>query len=414
MATVRAFKSLRPAQGYEKEVAALPYDVMSTEEARAAVAGNQVSFLHIDKAEIDLPEGTDMYDAAVYAKARDNLRRMTADGVFVRDDEPGYFVYRLTMNGRSQAGIVGCASIDDYMSGAIKRHELMLAGKETDRINHVDTLDAHTGPIFLTCRPNRDLSAAIARGMDAAAPIYDFTADDGVGHTIWKLTGEPAAELRTIFDGVPSLYIADGHHRCAAAVSVGNARRAANPAHTGDEEYNYFLSAIFPADQLRIMDYNRVVSELGGMTPGELLSKLRDKFAVEEMAPGLRAKPVKRHTFGFFVEKKWYSLTAAPGTWNDEDPVSRLDVSILQNNVLGPMLGISDPRVDSRVDFVGGIRGLEGLERRTRRDMIAAFAMYPPTMDDLMDVADSGLIMPPKSTWFEPKPRSGLLIHPMR
>jgi uncharacterized protein (DUF1015 family) len=411
MAKVKSFKALRPARGYEDKVAALPYDVMTSDEAREVVRGNPYSFLHIDKAEIDLPAGVGLYDPAVYAKAKENMDRMTAEGVFVKDEVPGYFVYRLTMGERTQTGVVGCVSIDDYLNGAVKRHELMLAGKETDRIRHVDTLNAHTGPIFLTCRPNDSLTGVISRVATEGEPLYDFTADDGVGHTIWKADGRAVAEICGIFAGIPSLYIADGHHRCSAAIKVGEMRRAANPGYTGDEEYNYFLSAIFPADQLRIMDYNRVVSELNGMSTDEFLSGLHEKFTVEACGDGRDPKPKERHTFGLYVDGRWYALAAKPGTGDDADPVSRLDVSILQNNVLAPLLGIEDPRSDERIDFVGGVRGLAELERRTRTDMKAAFAMFPPTMDDLMDVADSGLIMPPKSTWFEPKPRSGLLIH---
>jgi uncharacterized protein (DUF1015 family) len=413
MAIVKPFRALRPAKGYEDKVAALPYDVMTSAEARETVGDKPYSFLHIDKAEIDLPEDVGLYDPAVYAKARENMDRMTAAGVFVRDETPGYFIYRLKMGGRSQAGIVGCAAIDDYLNGAIKRHELMLVGKETDRINHVDTLNAHTGPIFLTCRPNVSLSEVISRTMEERDPVYDFSADDGVGHTIWKADGDTTTELGAIFAGIPALYIADGHHRCSAAVRVGEMRRKANPGYTGDEEYNYFLSAIFPADQLRIMDYNRVVSELNGMDADGFLSGLREKFVVAEVGGSDSPKPKARHTFGLYLGGRWYALASRPGTWDDSDPVSRLDVSILQNNVLAPLLGIDDPRSDGRIDFVGGVRGLGELERRVRTDMKAAFAMFPTTMDDLMDVADDGLIMPPKSTWFEPKPRSGLLIHPL-
>ncbi|MDR1042908.1 MAG: DUF1015 domain-containing protein, partial [Clostridiales Family XIII bacterium] len=390
MAKVKSFKALRPARGYGDKVAALPYDVMTSDEAREAVKGNPYSFLHIDKAEIDLPVGVGLYDPAVYAKAKENLGRMTAEGIFVQDDVPGYYIYRLTMGGRTQTGVVGCVSIDDYLNGAVKRHELMLVGKETDRIRHVDELNAHTGPIFLTCRPDDGLTGVISRvaatgGPDcdstagdgtghaggktngAAAsgePLYDFTADDGVSHTIWKVDGAAAEEISGIFAGIPSLYIADGHHRCSAAIKVGEMRRAANPGYTGDEEYNYFLSAIFPADQLRIMDYNRVVSGLNGMSTDGFLSALREKFTVEACNGGGDPKPKKRHTFGLYVDGRWYALAAKPGTWNDDDPVSRLDVSILQNNVLAPLLGIEDPRSDDRIDFVGGIRGLAELERR--------------------------------------------------
>jgi uncharacterized protein (DUF1015 family) len=338
---------------------------------------------------------------------------MTADGIFTNDESHGYYIYRLTMDGRSQAGLAGCASIDDYLAGRIKKHELTRAEKEADRIRHVDTLNANTGPIFLTCRPSDRLSAVISRVMETREPLYDFVSDDGVGHTIWSIGGEAVTEIEKIFADIPALYIADGHHRCASAVRVGEKRRGENPDYTGDEEYNYFLSVVFPADQLRIMDYNRVVADLNGMSTDEFLAKLGEKFTVEEYAGEGRPKPGTKHTFGLYVDGKWYTMKAKPGIWDDADPVSRLDVSILQNNVLAPLLGIDDPRTDERIDFVGGIRGLGELERRVGSDMKAAFALYPTTMDDLMDIADAGHIMPPKSTWFEPKLRSGLLIHPL-
>jgi uncharacterized protein (DUF1015 family) len=411
MTKVRAFRALRPAKGYEAKVAALPYDVMTSAEAREMVKGNPYSFLHIDRAEIDLPEDVGMYDPAVYAKARENLDRMTASGVFIEDDSPRYYIYRLTMNGRTQTGLVGCPSIDDYLNGAVKRHELTLPDKDADRIRHVDTLNANTGPIFLTCRPHEGLSGILARRMTEGEPLYDFTADDGVGHTVWRLDGAESV-MADIFAEIPSLYIADGHHRCASAIRVGEMRREENPDYTGDEEFNCFLSVIFTSDQLRIMDYNRVVTDLGGMSTDGFLSALGEKFTVRACG-NARPKPRAKHDMGLYVDGTWYAMTARPGIIDDSGPVSRLDVSILQDNVLAPLLGIEDPRTDKRIDFVGGIRGLEELERRTRIDMRAAFAMFPPTMDELMDVADAGLIMPPKSTWFEPKPRSGLFIHPL-
>jgi uncharacterized protein (DUF1015 family) len=411
MTKVRAFRALRPAKGYEEKVAALPYDVMTSAEAREMVKGNPYSFLHIDRAEIDLPEDAGMYDPAVYAKARENLDRMTASGVFIEDDSPRYYIYHLTMNGRTQTGLVGCPSIDDYLSGAIKRHELTLPDKDADRIRHVDTLNANTGPIFLTCRPHEGLSEVLARRMTEDEPLYDFTADDGVGHTIWNLDGAESV-MTDIFAEIPSLYIADGHHRCASAIRVGEMRREENPDYTGDEEFNCFLSVIFTSDQLRIMDYNRVVADLGGMSTDGFLSALDEKFTVRACGDA-RPKPRAKHDMGLYVDGAWYAMTARSSIIDDSGPVSRLDVSILQDNVLAPLLGIEDPRMDKRIDFVGGIRGLGELERRTRIDMKAAFAMFPPTMDELMDVADAGLIMPPKSTWFEPKPRSGLFIHPL-
>ncbi|MDR0596593.1 MAG: DUF1015 family protein [Clostridiales Family XIII bacterium] len=414
MTRVKPFKALRPAAGFEKQVAALPYDVMTSAEARAMAVDAPYSFLHIDKAEIDLDEGIDPYDAAVYARAKENLDRMTADGIFIQDPKPRFYIYMLTMDGKSQAGLVGCPSIDDYLSGSIKKHELTRAEKEADRIRHVDVLDANTGPIFLTCRPQMELSAAMQECMDNSEPLYDFVSDDGIGHKIWVVEGNAVAVIEKIFNDIDALYIADGHHRCASAVRVGMKRREENPAFGGEEEYNSFLAVIFPSDQLRILDYNRVVRDLAGLSADEFIEKLKEAFEVSEYVGEDLPGPRRKHEFSLFLEEKWYVLTAKSGTWDDSDPVSRLDVSILQNNVFAPILGINDPRTDSRIDFVGGIRGLAELEARTRSDMKAAFALYPTTMDDLMDIADAGLIMPPKSTWFEPKLRSGLLIHKLK
>jgi uncharacterized protein (DUF1015 family) len=414
MANVKPFKALRPAVGMAECVAALPYDVMTSAEARVMVKGEPYSFLHIDKAEIDLPENVDPYDLSVYQKAKDNLDTMVAEGVFIEDESAHYYIYELTMNERSQAGIVACPSIDDYLSDTVKKHELTRAEKEADRIRHVDILDANTGPIFLTCHANAALSDIINEYMAKETPIYDFVADDGIAHKVWIIGGGAVADVGKIFADSGALYIADGHHRCASAVKVGIKRREENPDHRGDEEYNYFLAVIFPADQLHIMDYNRVVRDLNGLDTEVFFAKLREKFDVAQWEYAGQPEPVRKHDFSMFVDGRWYTMTAKPGIWDDDDPVSRLDVSILQNNLLGPILGIGDPRTDKRIDFVGGIRGLEELEKRTREDMKIAFALYPTTMDDLMDIADAGLIMPPKSTWFEPKLRSGLFIHKLR
>lgn len=412
MAVVKAFKAVRPVPALADRVAALPYDVMSSAEARQMVQGNPYSFLHVDKAEIDLDPAIDLYDTRVYEKARDNLNQMIADGVFMQDESPCLYIYKQVMNGRAQIGIVGCASIDDYMQNTIRKHELTRADKEQDRINHVDYCDANTGPIFLTYRVREDINALVDAQM-AKTPVYDFASEDGIGHTVWVID-DPAVidQLTAAFAGVENLYIADGHHRSASAVRVGQMRRAAKPDYDGSEEFNYFLSVIFPDSQLYIMDYNRIVKDLNGNTKETFLEKIAEKFTVTDFAGDGALKPEKKHTYGMYLDGKWYLLEAKPGSYDAADPVAQLDVSILQNNLLHPILGIGDPRTDKRIDFVGGIRGLQALSDRVDNgEMAVAFSMYPTTMEDLMDIADAGAIMPPKSTWFEPKLRSGLFIH---
>ncbi|MDR0424418.1 MAG: DUF1015 family protein [Clostridiales Family XIII bacterium] len=409
MVTVKPFCAVRPAAGYAEKVAALPYDVMNSEEARQMVSGNPYSFLHVDKAEIDLPVGMGLYDEQVYRKARENLDGLMAGGILIRDPARRFYVYSLTMDGHTQSGIVGCPSIDDCLGGRIKKHELTRADKEADRIRHIDALDANTGPIFLAHRPQPELGALTAEAMEAP-PLYDFVAEDGVRHRAWGV-GEAATEqIGRVFGAMDALYIADGHHRCASAVKVGAMRREAHPGYAGDEEFNFFLAVIFPSDQLRIFDYNRVVQDLRGMSPAEFLKRLEEKMEVAPYSGG-QFRPGKKHEFGLFMDGRWFCLRARPETIDEGNPVSRLDVSILQEHVLAPMLGIADPRTDTRIDFVGGIRGLGELERRVQGGMAAAFSMFPTTLDDLMDIADNGMIMPPKSTWFEPKLRSGLFIH---
>ncbi len=412
MSIVRAFKAVRPAPALADQVAALPYDVMNSEEAREMVVGNPHSFLHVDKAEIDLDPSIDLYDTRVYEKARDNMNRMIAEGVFIQDETPCLYIYKQVMDGRAQIGIVGCTSIDDYMNNIIKKHELTRADKEQDRINHVDYCDANTGPIFLTYRANRTIDTLVAQVMAAKAPVYDFTSEDGITHTVWVMDDQAAVEtVCKEFAGIENLYIADGHHRSASAVRVGVKRREAKPDYTGQEEFNFFLSVIFPDDQLYIMDYNRIVKDLNGNTKEEFLAKVSEKFTVTPYA-GDVLKPEKKHTYGMYLDGSWMLLEAKEGTYDPADPVAQLDVSILQNNLLHPILGIGDPRTDKRIDFVGGIRGLKALSDRVDDgSMAVAFSMYPTTMDDLMDIADAGAIMPPKSTWFEPKLRSGLFIH---
>ena len=413
MAIVRPFKAIRPAAQLADKVAALPYDVMNSQEARDMVVGNPYSFLHVDKAEIDLDPSVDLYDKQVYEKARDNLNKMIAEGVFIQDDKPCLYIYRQEMNGREQVGIVGCASIDEYMSNVIRKHELTRADKEQDRINHVDYCDANTGPIFLTYRADMYISFRVADFMERHAPVYDFESDDGISHMVWVIDeGNIIRELVGRFEDVENLYIADGHHRCASAARVGMMRRQQNPDWEGDEEFNYFLSVIFPDKQLYIMDYNRIVKDLNGNTTEQFLAKVEEKFVVTPYDQQGVLKPSKKHTYGMYVSGKWYLLAAKDGSYDAADPVAQLDVSILQNNLLQPVLGIGDPRTDKRIDFVGGIRGLQSLaDRVDSGEMAVAFSMFPTTMEDLMDIADAGAIMPPKSTWFEPKLRSGLFIH---
>lgn len=409
MAVIRKFKAIRPTSEMAEAVAALPYDVVNSEEAREMTKDKPYSFLHVDKAEIDLPVDTDIYSPQVYAKAKENLDKLVSDGILVQDNKPMLYVYELTMDGRSQTGLVACTSIDEYLNGIIKKHELTREDKEQDRIRHVDICNANTGPIFLAYRTVDEISAII-ENVKKNAPVYDFTAEDGIKHRAWVIDNdETANKLIELFKAVPNLYIADGHHRNASAAKVGLKRRAEHPDYKGDEEFNYYLAVIFPSDQLKIMDYNRVVRDLNGMTSEEFMNKLAEKFDIHE-ADG-RAKPEKQYDFGMYLDKKWYMLTAKENL-RVNDAVAGLDVSILQDNVLIPILGIGDIRTDKRIDFVGGIRGLGELERRVDSgEMKVAFAMYPTSIDQLMTIADENKIMPPKSTWFEPKLRSGLFIH---
>lgn len=411
MAIIRTFKAVRPVAELADKVAALPYDVMNTDEAREMVEGNPYSFLHVDRAEIDLDPSVNIYDKIVYEKARENLNRMIDEKIFIRDKESYLYIYRQIMNGRAQTGIVACSSIDDYRNNVIKKHEHTRADKEQDRINHVDYCDANTGPIFLTYR-SRDEINKIVDKYTAKEPIYNFIADDKVTHMVWKIDKEEDIKaLVDQFEAVKSLYIADGHHRTASAVRVGMMRREQNPNYNGEEEFNYFLSVIFPDKDLQIMDYNRVVKDLNGLSRDEYMAKVSEKFHVSLYEGEGPYKPEEKHSYGMYLEGKWYRLVAKEGSYDSNDPVARLDVSILQNNLLKPILGIEDPRTSDRIDFVGGIRGLEELERRVNKDMKLAFSMYPTTIADLMAISDAGEVMPPKSTWFEPKLRSGLFVH---
>ena len=409
MTKVKAFRALRPAAGYADKIAALPYDVMDSNEARVMVKDNPLSFLHVDKAEIDLDPSVDIYADAVYEKARTNFQALRSSNNMLKDESDCYYIYQQTMDGRVQTGIVACPAVDDYLNNTIKKHELTRADKEADRIRHVDTLDANTGPIFLTHRPDSKLSAITAEWISKHNTIFSFTSDN-IKHEGWIVDcPNTIAEIASSFERIPALYIADGHHRCASAVRVAQKRRAANPSYTGDEEFNYFLAVIFPSDQLTIFDYNRLVVDLNGLSEKDFLQKISASFDVED-ASGI-VKPSVKHEFGLYMNGRWRRLRAKQGIWNNNDPVERLDVSILQKQLLEPVLGIEDPRVCKRIDFVGGIRGLGELERRVNSGMALAFSMYPTTMDDLMDISDAGQIMPPKSTWFEPKLLSGLFIH---
>ena len=415
MATIRPFKGIRPVRELASKIAALPYDVMNSDEARKMVEGNPHSFLHVDRAEVDLDPSIDVHDKRVYEKARENLDKMIDKGEYIQDEMPCLYIYRQIMNGRSQTGIVFCASIDDYLNNVIKKHEFTRADKELDRINHVDYCDANTGPIFLTYKEEQIASEIIEAWIENESkrkPIYNFTAEDGITHIVWVIDNDIIInELIDLFKEVDCLYIADGHHRSASAVKVGLKRRKEHPDYTGDEEFNYFLAVAFPDNDLMVMDYNRVIKDLNGMTKEEFLKKLEKDFIVTKSENNAPVKPSKKHTFGMDIENDWYLLEAKEGTFDAEDPINQLDVAILQNNVLTPILGIEDVRVSDRIDFIGGIRGIKELEKRVNTDMKIAFSMYPTEVHDIMDVADIGEVMPPKSTWFEPKLRSGLFIH---
>ena len=412
MAVFRPFKAIRPIPSKAQDVAALPYDVMNSEEAKEMVQGKPYSFLHVDKAEIDFdPIPDNIYTETVYLKARENLDKLVTDGICKQDEAPCIYIYRQIMNGRSQTGLVGCTAIDDYINNIIKKHELTRADKEADRINHVDYCDANTGPIFLTYRANDFISKAVKAWKENHSPVYDFVTDDGIANTVWVVDDKDLiAEISDRFAQTDYLYIADGHHRAASAVKVGLKRREQNPDFTGEEEFNFFLAVLFPENELEIMDYNRVIKDLNSYSKEDFISKIEESFEVETVGKDAY-KPCEKHTFGMLLDGEWYKLTAKDGTFDKNDPVSRLDVSILQNNLISPILGIDDPRTDNRIDFIGGIRGLGELERRVNTDMKIAFSMFPTTLDDLMAIADADKIMPPKSTWFEPKLLSGLFIH---
>lgn len=410
MSVLKPFRALRPSKEVADKVAALPYDVMNSKEAYEMAKDNELSFLHIDKAEIDLPEDTYIYDEKVYEKANENLNKLINNGVFNKDSKPNLYIYSQTWRGKTQTGIVGCTSIDDYINNVIKKHELTRADKEADRIHHVDTLDANTGPIFLAYRKNETLADIISNWQSTHDKEYCFVSGD-VEQTVWVIDDENTVNsIVDEFKAIPSLYIADGHHRAASAVKVGLKRREQHPDYTGEEEFNFFLSVLFCADDLAIMDYNRVIADLNGYDKESFIEKISENFNVEKAGKEAYA-PTKRHKFGMYLDNEWYELTAKENTFDESDPVLSLDVSILQNNLISPVLNINDPRTDKRIDFVGGIRGLKELERRANSDMKLAFSMYPTSLAELMAIADAGKTMPPKSTWFEPKLLSGLFIH---
>ncbi len=406
MSDVRPFRALRPRPEFAKQVAAPPYDVINTDEAREMAKGNEVSFLHINKPEIDLPPEVNLYDDRVYAKGVANLRRFIAEGVFVREAEPRYYVYQQRMGDHVQAGIVGAASCQEYADGLIKRHEFTRKDKEDDRTRHTHELNANAGPVFLTYRKRPEIDA-IVDGIRKGQPLYDIVTSDGIGHTVWAVSPGETAALQQAVRAVPALYVADGHHRAASAARVGLERKAGNPRHSGDEPYNYFLAVLFPHDQLRIMDYNRVVKDLAGLTEDAFLARIGGAFTVADTND---PRPDAAHRFGIYLGGRWLRLEARLGTFPADDPVRSLDAAILQENLLAPVLGITDPRTDKRIDFVGGIRGMGELEKRVAQGWAVAFALFPTSLDQLMAVADAGLVMPPKSTWFEPKLRSGLLV----
>ncbi len=412
MAIIKPFKGIRPKRELVEKIASRPYDVLNSEEARAEAAGNEMSLYHIIKPEIDFPVGTDEHDEKVYRKAAENFEMFQKNGWLVQDSKENYYVYAQTMNGKTQYGLVVCAYVDDYMTGKIKKHELTRKDKEEDRMKHVRVNNANVEPVFFAYPHNNELDA-IVKEVTKGKPEYDFVAElDGFGHTFWLIEDEAKIKRITeIFATIPSLYIADGHHRSAAAALVGDEKRRQNPAHKGNEEYNYFMAVCFPDDQLTIIDYNRVVKDLNGLTDEQFIEKLKKNFDVELKGKDIY-KPSKLHNFSMYLSGNWYSLTAKAGTYDDKDPIGVLDVTVSSNLILDEILGIKDLRTDKRIDFVGGIRGLGELKRRVDSgEMRVALALYPVSMQQLIDIADTNNIMPPKTTWFEPKLRSGLVIH---
>ena len=410
MAYIKPFKCVRPEKNIAGRVAALPYDVYNRSEAKKEVEREPLSFLKVDRAETSFDDSVDTYDERVYLKAKELLCGMIDDGIYEKDEDNAFYIYEQIMNGRSQTGIVGCASVDDYINGVIKKHENTREDKEIDRIKHVDTCNAQTGPIFLAYRSN-DIINEVVKKVKNEPAIYDFTSVDGIHHIVWKIAeNDDVTAVEKAFADIGDIYIADGHHRAASAVKVGLKRRKENPDYTGEEEFNTFLSVLFPHDELMIMDYNRTVKDLNGLSEEGFLEKVKDNFDIADISDEA-VKPAKKGQVTMYLSDKWYTLNAKTALLEITDPVKSLDVSLLQDYLLGPVLGIGDPRTDKRIDFIGGIRGLDELKRRADSDMKVSFAMYPTSIDELFAVADAGMLMPPKSTWFEPKLRSGLFIH---
>lgn len=411
MAIIRPFKAYRPVKEYVKDIAALPYDVMSSKEARGMVKNNKYSFLHVDRAEVNLDESVGEYDKVVYDTAKKVLENMIEEGLYIQEKAPAIYIYQQIMDGRGQKGIVCCTSVDDYINNIIKKHERTRLLKEIDRVNHVDICNANTGPIFLTYRNNNEISS-IVEEWTKKEPVYDFISEDGNGHRVWIIDDNIVIEkLVKLFKSIKYLYIADGHHRSASAVKVALKRRKQLGKYTGNEEFNYFLSIIYPDTELKVFDYNRTVKDLNGLSEEEFFSKVEESFYLSKSESNKPVSPKNKHEFGMYMNKQWFILRAKDGSFDESNPIDSLDVSILQNNLLNPILGISDPTKSERIEFIGGIRGLKELENRADTDMKVSFSMYATTIDDIMNVADSGKTMPPKSTWFEPKPRSGIFIH---
>ncbi|MCI8972876.1 MAG: DUF1015 domain-containing protein [Lachnospiraceae bacterium] len=409
MAVIRPFRAYRPKKGLENQIAALPYDVYNREEACAAVKDHPLSFLNIDRAETQFDSSVDTYADEVYQKAHDMLWDQIREGTFVQEDKPVYYIYELTMDGRVQTGIVACASVDDYQHQVIKKHENTRADKELDRIRHVTACEAQTGPIFLAYRANDIVRAVIAETKQQPA-LYDFIAEDGIVHRVWCICDEAKIQaVQQAFEGISQIYIADGHHRCASAVKVGLAKREEHPDYTGEEEFNYFLSVLFADEELMIMDYNRVVKDLNGLSAAQFVEAVSNVYTIVSKGAACQ-KPAHKGQISMLLEDTWYLLEVKP-EYQSNDPVEGLDVAVLQNHVFAPILDIQDPKTDCRIDFVGGIRGIEELEKRVKTDSKAAFAMYPTSIHELFQVADANMLMPPKSTWFEPKLRSGLFLH---
>ncbi|MBQ1836524.1 MAG: DUF1015 domain-containing protein [Paludibacteraceae bacterium] len=411
MAKIRPFKGIRPPKEFVAQVVSRPYDVLNSEEAREEAKGNEKSLYHIIKPEIDFPEGTSEYDPKVYEKAAENFQKFQDNGWLVQDEKENYYVYAQTMNGRTQYGLVVCANVDDYMTGKIKKHELTRRDKEEDRMKHVRVNNANIEPVFFAYPDNKQLDDIVA-AVIKNEPEYDLVTSDGIGHTFWVISDDAViAQITEAFAKMPYMYIADGHHRSAAAALVGDEKRKNNPNHKGDEEYNYFLAVCFPDNQLNIIDYNRVVKDLNGLTEEQFLEALGKNFTVEKKGSEIY-KPNKLHNFSLYLSGEWYSLTAKPGTYDDNDPIGQLDVTVSSKLILDEILGIKDLRSDKRIDFVGGIRGLGELKKRVDSgEMKVALALYPVSMKQLISIADSGNIMPPKATWFEPKLRSGFIVH---